>query len=119
MKMEVSQNTSPTGNKAFDRTMLMMEIDKRDIELDQLSQQLKFQTKTVEQMAEVLKVFSMTMTTAIQLTDADWQEFRALLDKYAVTGETLFADFLQGGCRGVLQEFLRYKLGSSIIEKIG
>lgn len=116
--MEVSQNTSPTGNKAFDRTMLMMEIDKRDIELDQLSQQLKFQTKTVEQMAEVLKVFSMTMTTAIQLTDADWQEFRSLLDKYAITGETQLAD-LESSCRGVLQEFLRYKLGSSIIEKIG
>lgn len=112
MIKEPNQVTTQTGNQ-FERTMLMMEIDKRDLELSFMREQMNLYQSATRDMAEALKNISESMLRVVTYDERDWTEFKFILDKYGVsyTGADLSSFSL------IIPEFVRWKLARHVDEK--
>ena len=109
MIKELNQPTSQTGNP-FERTMLMLEIDKRDVEIVQMREQLDLYANSLKTMAEALQLSSQNLFKLMKYEESDWTEFKFILDKYGVEyTESSLSQFAL-----VVPEFIRWKLGRAI-----
>lgn len=114
----MEKNTSPIGDRPFDKTMMMLEIEKRDIELSQMKVISNLQTEAIREMALVMQNHSDMFQRGMNMTEEDWREFCSSLTKYDVDMNEPILASIAPALRNAVQEFLRYKLGSACAEKI-
>lgn len=118
----MKQNISPTGeSNPFEKTFMMMEIEKRDVEIKTLQENVERLSQIIKEMSIVLSANSSAFLKATELSADDWREFGRIASKYGVQpsiSDVVFQEFLNSSWKLVVQEFLRYKLGTACAENI-
>jgi two-component sensor histidine kinase len=87
--------------------MMMIEIDKRDVEIASLKEQLGLYESSTMSMAEALKSISEQLFRVSKYDDRDWSELKFILDKYGVVLDSSVMTYLSLA----IPEFVRWKLG--------
>lgn len=117
----MSQDISPIGDqfgKMFDRTVMMMKIDKLEQEVALYQDALKDSASSVASLSSIMGRYSETFSTASILDDKSWDIFLETVKKY--DNDLLELSLIRfSDLRAALQEFLRFKLGFAYAEAEG
>jgi hypothetical protein len=111
-------NTNQTGNEEspFSKTVMMMQIEKLEQEVLFYQDALKQATTSLQMISEIMGSYSEANQKASSFTDDDWNIFISMLDRYGTNPE--WKAFLEAECvlRLIIQDFMRYKLGTAYAE---
>lgn len=109
----MSQNTKLIGEPGpFDRTMLMMEVEKKEFEILYLTEQLKTMTSALAEISKINMHNAVIFSEAMSISDEDWA---GVVDHSLLLGHDLKGDdfiFL----RPLFADLLKIKLASACLK---
>jgi hypothetical protein len=93
--------------------MMMMEIDKRDVEIVNLKSSVEMNLKSMKEMAEALQLCSENLFKILRYSDDDWTELKFIIQKYGLCLD----ESQEIQLRMVIPEFVRWKMGQKAADE--